>query len=262
MSGVMTRSLVLPLAVCAALSLAAPPALAGSPDDEAKSRSLFKQAESLANDGRWKEACHLYQAAHDLNSTGGTALRTADCYEKIADYERALVMYQYIVDHRETDKLPERVKLAEGRVFALRKQLGKDAPPKGGPVQQGPVGSPHKLPPPPPPPNRIPAYVLLGVGGAASVAGIILGSLALAQSSDIRSKCGVGTACRPSGGDYPQDQFESDMAAMNGKAWGANIAIGLGVAGLATGVVLYVLKVPKAQRDASFVGPQGITLRF
>ena len=256
------RGLVLALAAGAALSLAAPSARAGS-DEEAKSRNLFKQAESLANDGRWKEACLLYQAAHDLNATGGTALRTADCYEKIAQYEPALTMYQWVVDHRATDKLPDRVKLAEGRVFALRKQLGKDTVQRPlGPVQQRPLSPPP--PPPPPPPNRVPAFVLFGVGGAGLVAGAVFGGLALAQSGDIKSKCGGEATCTPlkvSG--YTEEQFNSDISAMNAKGYGSTIALGVGAAAVVTGVVLFVLKVPKASSAVrSAWGPQGLTLRF
>lgn len=272
MSGAMIRGALLPALVASALTLTALPALAGSPEDEAKSRSLFKQAESLALDGRWKEACHLYQAAHDLNGTGGTALRAADCYEKITEYERALGMYQYVVDHKATDKLPERVKLAEGRVAALRKQLAKDAvqTPPPGPVPPGPVpppaqndaSQPPPPPPPPPPPNRVPAFVLIGIGGASAVAGAVLGGLAVVQSGDIKSKCGGDTTCTPLKAQYSEEQFKSDMASMNAKAWGSNIAIGVAVAGIATGVILYALKVPKASAVKSAVGPQGLTLRF
>ena len=248
----------LSLAAALSLGLASTAARAGT-EEESKSRQLFKQAESLANGGRWKEACHLYQAAHDLNSTGGTALRGADCYEKIADYERALGMYQYVVDHRATDKLPDRVKLAENRVSALRKQLGKDQPAQAPTAQKAPPPPP---PPPPPVPNRVPAYVALGLGGASAIAGAVLGGLALMQSSDIKSNCGDGSACTPKTA-YQKDQYESDMAAASAKAWGANIAFGVAVAGVATGIVLYVLQVPKAApalRRA--IGPQGLTLRF
>lgn len=269
MSGVMTsarRGLMRSLAVCASIasmSLAASSAHAG-PDEEAKSRNLFKQAESLANDGRWKEACHLYQAAHDLNSTGGTALRAADCYEKIADYEHALAMYRYVVDHRAKDKLAERVRLAEGRVFALEKQLAKDSP-RQGPVQQfGP--SPKQPPPPPPPvPNRIPAFVTMGVGGASLVAGVVLGSLALVQAGDIKSKCGSGDTCSlPQDGTYRLDDLHADKSALNAKAWAANVTLGVGIVGLAVGVTLYVLKVPKYSTAAATtsVGPNGVAIRF
>jgi hypothetical protein len=277
MSGAMTRGargLVLALAAWATVSAAAPSARAGAAE-EAKSRDLFKQAESLANDGRWKEACHLYQAAHDLNGTGGTALRTADCYEKIAQYEQALGLYQWVVDHRATDRLPDRVKLAEGRVSALRKQLGKDVVQKTpqGPVQQTPAQvpstsptsptSPPPPPPPPPPPNRVPAIVVASVGGAGLVAGAVLGGLALAQSADIKSMCGDGTSCKPVHASYSKAQFDSDTSAMNAKGLGSTIALGVGAAAVVTGVVLFVLKVPKASSVAkTALGPSGLMLRF
>lgn len=260
------------LSLAAALSLGAAAAHAG-PEEEQKSRQLFKQAESLANDGRWKEACHLYQAAHDLNSTGGTALRAADCYEKIADYERALEMYQYVVDHRAKDKVAERVRLAEGRVSALKKQLGKDQPTQGPaaqkPVAQSPTQTPAlpTAPPPPEPPpapvpNRVPAFVALGLGGAGAIAGAVLGGLALMQSGDIKSACGEGPTCAPKG-SYGRTQFEDETAAMSAKAWGANIALGVAVVGVTTGIILYALKVPRsAPALKSAFGPRGISLRF
>ncbi len=63
---------------------------AGTPEDEKKSRQYFAEADSLANLGRWKDACVLFQAAHDLNATNGTAYRTAECHERTGEDERAL----------------------------------------------------------------------------------------------------------------------------------------------------------------------------
>ena len=104
------------------------PCMAGATDAEVQSRVLYGKGEKLADAGSWNEACPLFQAANDLHATGGTALRTADCYEKIGKYERALALYQWMVDHRDIDRNAERVALAEGRVAALRKQLGLDQP--------------------------------------------------------------------------------------------------------------------------------------
>ena len=74
-----SRITALGLALVIAVSSLTTPA--GAIDPEAKSRQLFKEAETFANDGRYDKACPLYQAAHELNSTGGTALRAADCYD-------------------------------------------------------------------------------------------------------------------------------------------------------------------------------------
>src|SRR4051794_16289243 len=84
--------------------LIAPQGVLAADTIEVQSRQLFKKGEALANDGQWGQACPIFKAAHDLHGTGGTALRTADCYEKIGQYDRALEMYRYIVDHGSTDK--------------------------------------------------------------------------------------------------------------------------------------------------------------
>ncbi|MCA9522581.1 MAG: hypothetical protein KC609_16500, partial [Myxococcales bacterium] len=110
--------------------------------------------------------------------------------------------------------------------------------------------------------NRAPAFVLLGIGGASTVAGAVLGGLALAQSASIKSKCGGGTHCDPVGG-YSQGQFESDTSAMNAKGLGSTIAISVGAAALVTSVVLFALGVPKDSSAAkSSLGPFELTLRF
>jgi hypothetical protein len=258
-------------ALLAAGALAPGRSFAGAPEDEVKSRQLFKDADKLAADGRWKEACSLFQAAHDLNSTGGTAMRTADCYEKIADYDRALGMYQWVVEHRAADKNHERVKIAENRVEALKKQLAKDQPP---PVVQKPPVEQHPLPPPPPtsapevpppPPNRVPAFVSFGVGGAGLVLGAVFGGLAMAQASGVKSD--AQTRCPTSTCNDPD--LDSRKSAAITKGWVANIGFGVAVAGAVTGIVLLATaSSPKAeqqravQKAQSFVTPEGLRIRF
>jgi hypothetical protein len=240
-------------ALVALVALVAPEARAGGAETEAKSRKLFEQAEGLGNDGRWKEACLLYQAAHDLNGTGGTALRAGDCYEKINDFDRALAMYGWVVDHRASDKHPERVAIAEQRVAALTRLKAAQRP---GPIQAPPP------PLPPPKPNRIPAFVAFGVGGAGAVVGAVFGGLALAQAGSVKANCSHTTPCDPKPG-HQTAELEKQASAAKTKAWDANVGIGVGVVGVATGAILFVLGVPKlAQTVRAGTGPEGITLRF
>jgi len=276
MRGAMTdgmRRIALALAAALAIGALAPGARAGTPDDEAKSRQLFKQADGLANDGKWKEACLLFQAAHELNSTGGTAIRAADCYEKTGEYEHALGMYQYIVDHRATDKVPERVKIAEGRVAALKKQLapeappppptGKAAPPPPPTAPTAQVQAPPRPPPPPPRPNRVPAIVAFAVGGAGAVVGGVMGGLALKQAGDVKTMCGNGAPPYCNADAQTRLDAKSAASAATTKAWVSNVGIGLAVAGVATGAVLWALGAPRAaEKVRTAVGPGGVTIRF
>jgi len=241
---------------------------AAADDAENRSRQLFQQAEALANNGSWNEACPLFQAANDLHGTGGTALRTADCYEKVGKYERALDLYQWIVDHRDTDPKPERVQLAMGRVAALRKQLGPTAPtqptapvtaptppPLAPTAQQGQPKPPLPPPPPPPPPSRVPVYVSYGIGGAGLVIGAIFGGLALAQAHTINSICKPNVPC-------PQEASAHDSALT--KATVSDVGFGVAIAGAVAGtVLLFVNRTPATQSAVrSVVGPDGLSLRF
>jgi hypothetical protein len=237
---------------------AAPLASASPPDAEQRSRTLYREAEALANNANWPDACPLFQAAHDLHGTGGTALRAADCYEKIGKYDRALELYQYIVDHRDSDKNPDRVTLAERRVAALKKQLGPDQPPPPRPPSLPPVVPPppntSPVAPPLRPPNRVPAYAMFGVAGVGLVVGAVFGGLALAQAGDVKAMCPPNVLC-PMGRDA--------KSAAETKAWVSNVGFGVAVVGAAVGVALFITSSPKAAAAVrSAVGPGGLTLRL
>jgi hypothetical protein len=220
------------------------PAMAPSAP-EARSRDLFNQAVALAEKERWTEACPLFQAAHDLNATGGTALQTANCYEKIGKLERALEHYEFILSRPDAQKNPERVAIAEGRVRALREALGKTGAP---PAKTGETTSstsptsstsstaptaPTSEPPPPPPPQssgRTGAIIALGAGGVGLAVGSLFGALALSQASDVKAMCD-GDRCPKSSEPY------ADAAITKG--WVSTVAFGAGAVGVAVGVILF-----------------------
>ncbi len=242
------------LSLLVALPCLAASGPAAAVDAELRSRQLYKQAEALANDGNWVEACPLFQAAHDLHGTNGTALRTADCYEKVGKYDRALGLYQYVVEHRSTDNA-ERVALAEGRVAALKKQLGLDQP--AAPPRQGPVVAPPPPPPPKPlpPPSNGPVVVAFGVGGVGLVVGGVFGGLALKQASDVKAVCTPFVPC-------PTEKSAAD-AAMT-KAWVANAGFGVFIAGAVIGGLLLANQSSPRKQAAvlHMLGPDGLKLRF
>ncbi|MFT3775598.1 MAG: hypothetical protein QM820_60395 [Minicystis sp.] len=244
----------LALALLAALSLWPQAARAGTPEDEKKSRQFFAEADALASQGRWKDACFLFQSAHDLNATNGTAYRTAECYERIDEYERAARLYQYVIDHAATDKVPERPILAQNHLQEIEKKIA---------ARQAPVGQRRvdQVPPPlpPPKPNRVPAIVLLSVGGAGAVLGAVFGGMALSQASQVKSAC--PTPCTPQNPDY--NNLKSQFDASVTKAHVSTAGIVVGAVGLAAGTVLWVLGVPKAAGTVKrTVGPGGLSLQF
>jgi hypothetical protein len=227
---------------------------------ELRSRSLFEQARALAEAGKFTEACPLFQASHDLHATGGTALQAGNCYEKIGKFDRALSMYEFVLEDPKTKENPERLQIATERVAALKKQLHPEATP--------PVATP--TPPPTPPPavpeaapqaapdttdagatKRVAGYALLGVGGAGLFIGAVTGGLALAQAKQVTKDC-RGSICPA--GDKPAAQ-----AAMT-KGWVSNVSLGVGVVAVAAGAVLLILN--RAPSKAVTATAEGITLHF
>ena len=257
-----SKGIVLGLGIAALVlgSLAAD----AQPNAEQRSRALFDQARQLADANRWTEACPLFQAAHDLHSTGGTALQTANCYEKTGKQERAIELYQFILDRPDAQKNPERVTIAQERIRVLREQLGKPAasavpsasaapsvnPSASATSSAAPSGS--AIVPPPPGPNRAPAFVAFGVGAAGFLVGGIFGGLALEQANDVIRHC-TGTVCRP------QDEPKRNDAIAKG--WVSNVGFGVGIVGATVGVVVLIATSGKGKQPVAANG-DGVTVRF
>jgi hypothetical protein len=252
------RRLLGSLVLLAATAVSAP-CQAGATDAEVQSRILYGKGERLADSGSWNDACPLFQAAHDLHGTGGTALRAADCYEKIGKYERALVLYQWIVDHRDLERNLERVALAEGRVAALQKQLGVAQPATLGPT--GPTTGPTQGPPPkelpPPTGDHLPAYVTWGIGGFGLVLGGIFGGLALSDASTVKSECTpVHSPCSSPNGASDKNSAEIKAGISTG-------GFVLAAAGAVVGTILFfTASPPKQVAFKRTLGPRGLTLSF
>ncbi len=255
MSGVMSEPRWSALLAAAAILAVAPRAAA---DPEGASRQLFKEGDAQVAAGRWPDACPYFQAAHELHATGGTALRAADCYEKTGKDARAIELYEYIVEHRATDKEPERVKLAEERLLILKQKLGLDRPasaPSAHAVEPAPPP-----PPPPPPPSRVPVIVAFTVAGAGLVTGAVAGGLALSEAGDVKTLCDMKPTCTGPNATAAQ----SAEGGATTRAWIANVGFGVAVAEVVTGVVLIVTaRSPRAKAGVqSALGPRGVTIRF
>jgi hypothetical protein len=208
-----------------------------------KSRQLFDEASAAAEEGRWGAACQLFQQAHDLHSTGGTALQLGHCYEQVGKPDDAIRAYKFILDHKDTEKQAERIRIAEERVAAL-------APP------------PPPAAPPPPPPHpglrMAPAYAALTIGAAGLIVGGIEGGIAYSEAKDVKAQCAQGGTLCPAG-------VRADADSANAKGWAANVAFGVGIAGAVTGAVLLLVRSgdpAPAKAGRIDAGPTGVAVRF
>jgi hypothetical protein len=97
-------------------------------------------------------------------------------------------------------------------------------------------------------------WVCFAVGGAATVAGIVTGSLALQRASDLEDTCG-GTVCSESlRGDFDQGAALANASTATFVIGGVGLAAGL--------VTLFVLGGEEPADTAVRLGPQGAELRW
>jgi hypothetical protein len=92
-------------------------------------------------------------------------------------------------------------------------------------------------------PNRIPAYVAFGIGGVGVALGSVFGIMALGTKSSLDNACPDKKMCPPSS--------QSDIDALSTRATVSSIGFGVGVVGLAVGVVLLVTSHAGEARTAS-----------
>jgi hypothetical protein len=113
--------------VVAALLLVATNARA----DEATATAAYKQAEDLAKQGNFKEACPLYEASYHADPKLGALLHAADCQEKIGHTATAWAEFSDAIELA-TKLNDPRVDVARKRAAALEPKLAKLhlAPPK------------------------------------------------------------------------------------------------------------------------------------
>jgi hypothetical protein len=99
--------------------------------DEATATAAYKQAEELAKQGKWADACPLYEASYHADPKLGALLHAADCQEKVGHTATAWAEFNDAVElaHKSADS---REDLARRRATALEPKLAKLhlAPPK------------------------------------------------------------------------------------------------------------------------------------
>jgi hypothetical protein len=222
------RSTTVSLALILAVVSFAPAVLAEAPpsvelQDEQRSRALFDRARKLTEQSLWEEACLLFEQAHALHATGGTALQLANCYEHVGKVDLAITTYKFVIDHADTERVEDRVRIARERIEALERRRAAVRPAEAAPP---PSAAPVRDP------LRLPAYVALGTGGAGLVVGTLFGVLALSQASDVKSTCTNGVCPRAE---------ESASNAAKTKGWVSTVGFGVGIVGVSVGAALLVL---------------------
>lgn len=91
--------------------------------DKASAEALFNEGVSLVAAGNFAEGCRKFEASQAVESTLGTVLRLADCYERLGKVASAWATFKQAQGLARVQNQNEREELARQRVEALAPKL-------------------------------------------------------------------------------------------------------------------------------------------
>lgn len=92
---------------------------------EEMAAKLFEQARDLIKEGRWADACAVFEASMRQQPAPGTRLNLANCYELIGKLGRAWDLYREAIAQATLAKDTKRRQHAEKRAAALAPRLAR-----------------------------------------------------------------------------------------------------------------------------------------
>jgi hypothetical protein len=90
---------------------------------KAAAEALFQEGAKFYADGELAKACTKFEASHALDSTLGTTLRLADCYDRLGKTASAWAAFQGASEMAAAQEQPEREEIARERAEDLRARL-------------------------------------------------------------------------------------------------------------------------------------------
>jgi tetratricopeptide (TPR) repeat protein len=247
----------LAVGLCTALLAVLGPA--GAQSDDENARIHFESGAAYLKQSDNENALREFQAAYSLSKRPALLLNIANVYERMGKPKDAVdALSKYL---EEDPKTPDRTTV-ETRIANLKKRVEAQPPPAAS-ASAAPAPTPTAPPPPtasvmppaPPPPTgspkRGPAYIALGVGGAAAVGALVTGLVANGKFKDAEKNC------KPNCSDDKVSSIKS-MALVS------DVLTAAAVVGVGVGAVLFFTAKPSDEPAASVkptlragVGPGG-----
>jgi Tetratricopeptide repeat len=213
--------------------------------NDTRARELWMRGNDLFEQGKYEEALAAFEASYRLSERPGTLVALANTYELLGRLEEAVTALRRYQPHApagERTVIRERISSLERRVKSRPQPPGGAGTAGGDTSGQASGEVPGQVSEPivPPPPRQrerpLAAWIVTGTGGAAVVAGLGLGLAASATRSDIDERCGSYE-----GQTFCPIEAGSLIDRHRRLALGTDIALGVGIATTAAGVVWLLL---------------------
>jgi hypothetical protein len=242
--------------VVAAVLVVTASASAQESSDDQRARLHFEAGRSYFEEGDYEQALDEFSRAYALSHRAVLLVNIANCQERLGRWTEAadsLGTFRDSLPPEDDQRATLARRIENLRARALEHQetttttttdagAGTTAAPTGAETttttttSSASGGSDGLL---------IPAVIALGVGGASLIAWGVLGGMALGEESAVASGCGATVSCTP-----------AQVQTMDDLALGADIAMVVGLVGVATGVVLFLVDPPRgAASDRASRGP-------
>ncbi len=206
---------------------------------EAEARALYAAAQAAFHEGRFENSLQYFQRAYELTRRPALLYNLGVTYDRLRRDQEALDAFEQYL--REEPQAPN-VREVEGRVAVLRQAIARTAPTpiettpiETTPVETTPIESTPVESTPVETPRVVASsgdagpgpWVVVGIGGAALVAGAVLLGVAAADVAAVEG------ADRGSSWDAVRDAYERSEA----ESIAGGVLLGVGAAAAAAGVV-------------------------
>ena len=207
---------------------------------EAEARALYAAAQAAFHEGRFENSLQYFQRAYELTRRPALLYNLGVTYDRMRRDEEALAAFeQYLREEPDAENVRE----VEGRVAVLRQALARTTDTQATSAETTPVEATTRVEPTPvetapidrtPPivtaPSNDPGpgpWIVVGVGGAAVVAGAVLLAVAAADVAAVEG-ASPGTHWSEVRGAYDRSEAESIAG---------GVLLGVGAAAAIAGVV-------------------------
>jgi tetratricopeptide (TPR) repeat protein len=243
--------------VCAAVLALSTPAFGQATPDEL-ARQHFESGVAYLQESDYDSALRAFEKAYELSKRPEILLNVATVHERRGDLRAAVgSLKQYVEavpDGEQTPTVKTRITNLEKRIATEPADAGTTPPPVA-PTATAPATAPAPKSEPPPAvapeskPNRIPAYVLLSVGGLSAAGAVLTGVLAQSEYNSKKDDCSPGCT-------------DDEVSTGKNMALVSTILTGVAVVGVGVGAALLFTQSPKPEAPAARKKPGALPRVF